>query len=191
MTLVRFSSFLPLREFPFFLTAAAAAGFLFAGTLSMLRFNASMSSITGPCFGAIRRQTAPFDGRRTAVRNREFIAPAEIPSVEQAAHAWLEGKKVSESKHGGPVKQSTIEHWQNHIHTYIVPTLGRYRMDVVDTAFVEKKRDEWKAIGTLSGKTINKVMTTLDAVFQKQLALRTIRYNPVRLPSAWHAAAMK
>jgi integrase len=116
---------------------------------------------------------------RTAVRNREFIAPAKIPTVEQAARSWLEGKKVSESKHGGPVKQSSIEHWQNHIDTYIVPTLGNYRMDVVDTALVEKKRDDWKALGSLSGKTVNKVMTTLDAIFQKQLTFRTIRYNPV------------
>ena len=48
-------------------------------------------------------------------------------------------------------------------------------------ALVEKKRGEWKRMGELSGKTVNKIMTTLDAIFQKQLALRTIRYNPVAL----------
>jgi hypothetical protein len=37
---------------PFFFLAALTAGFFFAGTLSMLRFTASMMSITWPCFGA-------------------------------------------------------------------------------------------------------------------------------------------
>jgi len=107
------------------------------------------------------------------------VAPAKIPTVEHAAKTWIDSKRVSESKHGGPIKESSITFWENHIETYIVPTLGKYKLDVVDTALVEKKRDEWKGMGKLSGKTVNKILTTLDAIFQKQLALRTIRYNPV------------
>jgi hypothetical protein len=34
-------------------------------------------------------------------------------------------------------------------------------------------------VGDLAGKTVNKILTTLDAIFQKQLALRVIHYNPV------------
>ena len=60
-----------------------------------------------------------------------------------------------------------------------MPTLGNYRIHVVDTALVEKKREEWKALWELFGITVNKVLTTLGAIFQKQLALRTIRFNPV------------
>ena len=120
------------------------------------------------------------DERRTAVRNREYVAPAKIPTVEQAARAWLEGKKVSESKHGGPIKESSLEFWANHINRFIVPTLGAYRLDIVDTALVEKKRDEWKALG-LTAPSVNKVLTTLSAIFDKQIALRTIRFNPVSL----------
>jgi hypothetical protein len=67
---------------------------------------------------------AALDERRTAVRNRDYVAPAKIPTVKEAAITWIEGKKVSESKHGGPIKESTIDFWQNHIDTYIVPTLG-------------------------------------------------------------------
>lgn len=129
-------------------------------------------------FDTMKKARAALDENRTAVRNREYVAPAKIPTVKEAATAWLDGKKVSESKHGGPVKKSTIDHWRNHIDTYIVPTLGDYRLDVVDTAMIEKKRDEWKTLGNLSGKSVNKILTTLDAIFQKQLALRTIRYNP-------------
>jgi integrase len=120
------------------------------------------------------------DERRTAVRNREYVAPAKIPTVEQAARGWLDGKKVSESRHGGPIKESSIEFWENHIDTYIVPTLGAYRMDCVDTALVEKKRDEWKGLG-LTAPSVNKVLTTLSAIFDKQIALRSIRFNPVKL----------
>jgi len=129
-------------------------------------------------FVTMKEARAAEADRRTAVRNREYVAPAEIPTVKEAAIAWLDSKKVSESKHGGPVKKSTLDYWQNHIDTYIVPALGEYRADVVDTALVEKKRDAWKAAG-LSGKTVNKILTTLDAIFQKQLALRVIRFNPV------------
>jgi hypothetical protein len=110
------------------------------------------------------------DERRTSVRNREYVAPAKIPTVEQAARTWLEGKKVSESKHGGSIKESSIEFWQNHIDRFIVPTLGAYRLDIVDTALIEKKRDAWKELG-LTGVSVNKVLTTLSAIFDKQLAL--------------------
>ena len=89
-------------------------------------------------------------------------------------------EKVSESKHGGPIKESSLEFWANHINRFIVPTLGAYRMDCVDTALVEKQRDAWKALG-LTAPSVNKVLTTLSAIFDKQIALRTIRFNPVSL----------
>jgi len=60
-----------------------------------------------------------------------------------------------------------------------VPTLGNYRTDAVNTALVEKTRSAWQGMGELSGTSVNKILTTLGAIFQKQLALRTIRYNPV------------
>lgn len=125
---------------------------------------------------------AALDERRTSVRNREYVAPAKIPTIEQSARGWLEGKKkkISQSKHGGPIKESTIEFWENHINRFIVPTLGAYRMDCIDTALVEKKRDEWKELG-LTAPSVNKVLTTLSAVFDKQIALRNIRFNPVAL----------
>jgi integrase len=130
-------------------------------------------------FNTLKDARAYLDECRTAVRKREYISPGKIPTVKEAALAWLEGKKLSESKHGGPVKESTLAFWQNHIDRFIVPTLGSYRLDVVSTALVEKKREEWKALRKLSGKSVNKILTTLSAIFQKQLALRTISFNPV------------
>jgi len=68
-------------------------------------------------FDREREARAALDERRVTVRNREYVVPAKIPTVEQAAKAWIEGKRVSESKHGGPIKDSTIEFWENHIGT--------------------------------------------------------------------------
>jgi len=59
-------------------------------------------------FDREREARAALDERRTAVRNREYVAPAKIPTVEHAAKAWIDSKRVSESKHGGPVKESSI-----------------------------------------------------------------------------------
>jgi hypothetical protein len=53
-------------------------------------------------------------------------------------------------------------------------------MDIVDTALIEKQREAWKELG-LTAPSINKGLTTLSAIFDKQLALRTIRFNPVTL----------
>jgi integrase len=130
-------------------------------------------------FDTLKEAREARDERRRAVRKRDYVPPAKVPTVEQGARAWLEGKKVSESRHGGPVKESTIEFWENHIDTYIVPTLGAYRMDCVDTTLVEKQREVWKGMG-LTAPSVNKVLTTLSAIFDKQLALRTIRFNPVK-----------
>ncbi len=129
-------------------------------------------------FDTMKEAREKLDETRTAVRKRDYVPPKKVPTIEQAARAWLEGKRVSESRHGGPIKESSIEFWENHINRFIVPTLGAYRMDCVDTATVEKKRDEWKGLG-LTAPSVNKVLTTLSAIFDKQLALRSIRFNPV------------
>jgi len=129
-------------------------------------------------FDTMKEAREKLDERRTAVRKRDYVPPEKVPTIEQAARAWLEGKKVSESRHGGPIKESSIEFWQNHIDRFIVPTLGAYRMDCVDTTLIEKQRDVWKGMD-LTAPSINKVLTTLSAIFDKQLALRNIRFNPV------------
>ena len=146
------------------------------------RYQITFRDITGrkhrESFAREKGARSVLDERRIAVRNREYVAPAKIPTVEQAARAWLDGKKISESRHGGPIKESSIEFWKNHIDRFIVPTLGAYRMDCVNTATVERKRDEWKRLG-LTAPSVNKVLTTLSAIFDKNIALRAIRFNPV------------
>jgi hypothetical protein len=60
-------------------------------------------------FDTMKEAREKLDEKRTAVRNREYVAPAKIPTLEQAARAWLDGKKISESRHGGPIKESSIQ----------------------------------------------------------------------------------
>lgn len=123
-------------------------------------------------------------GARQALRRRleevgrsQFL-PGKTPTVRDAAAEWLEAKKIAESKRGGPVKESTIQHWENHVSRYIDPVLGDYRCDRIDTRMVERARDLWKEQG-LGGKSVNKILTTLQAVFQKQINLSVLRFNPV------------
>ena len=116
----------------------------------------------------------------SAVSKNKYVPPAEVPTVKDAATDWLNGAKVAPSKHGGFIKESTIEAWANHINRYIVRTLGPVKMDRVDTKLVEKQRDVWKGKG-LAARTINKVLGTLSAIFDKQIKARTISLNPVKL----------
>ena len=51
---------------------------------------------------------AALDEIRAAVRSKEYVQPAKIPTVEEAATVWLEGKKISESKNGTPSPTSRI-----------------------------------------------------------------------------------
>jgi hypothetical protein len=52
----------------------------------------------------------------------------------------------------------------------------------VDTALVEKTREKMKGLGRgLRAVSVNKALTTLSAIFDKQIALRTLRFNPVTL----------
>jgi integrase len=131
-------------------------------------------------FDTWKEAKAELDKKRTSVRESKYVAPADIPTVEQAARAFLDAKKVSTSSRGAAVSSTTIEFWQNHIDKYIVPTLGRYKLNAVDALLIESKREEWKQLG-LTAPSINKVLTTLSAIFKK--ATKTtpaVQANPVQ-----------
>jgi integrase len=109
---------------------------------------------------------------------RNQFLPSKTPLIREAALEWLEAKKITASRMGGPLKESTLLYWENHVKKYINPVLGDYRSDRVDTRMVENARDIWKTMG-LAGKSVNKVMSTLQVIFRKQIALGVLRFNPV------------
>lgn len=117
--------------------------------------------------------------RRMEEIGRGEYLPGRSPTVREAATSWLESRGVAESRRGGAIKESTVEFWKNHIDHYIVPILGDYKCDRVDARMVEKARDMWKAENKLAGRTVNSIMSTLQAIFKKQIALGSLRFNPV------------
>ncbi|HWO40716.1 MAG TPA: site-specific integrase [Candidatus Eisenbacteria bacterium] len=129
-------------------------------------------------FATWREAKAELDRRRTAVRERKYVAPAEIPTIEETARAWLEAKKVAVSSRGGMISAASLDFWKNHIDNFIVPTLGAYKLTTVDALLIERQREEWKKLG-LSAVSVNKVLTTLSAIFKKAVKTLPGVVNPV------------
>jgi hypothetical protein len=56
----------------------------------------------------------------------------------------VENKKVNAGKNGRPVKETTLDHWENHIDSYLTPAFGDYRLDEITTPAIEKTRLLWR-----------------------------------------------
>jgi len=121
---------------------------------------------------------AALDEKRVAVRNGEYVAPKAIPTFKTMAELWLENKKVNAGKNGKPVKETTLDHWKNHIDSYLVPAWGDYRLDEITTPAIEKSRLAWRDEDKLSPITVNKLLTTMTAVFNEAVRLGKVRHNP-------------
>ena len=94
------------------------------------------------------------------------------------AALWFENKKINAGKNGKPVKETTLDHWQNHIKSYLTPAFGDYRLDQLTTAAIEKRRLQWRDEGKLSPITVNKLLTTTTAIFNEAVRLGKIKQNP-------------
>ncbi len=64
---------------------------------------------------------AALDEKRTAVRKGEYVAPKEMPTFKAMAELWFNSKTVNAGKNKRPVKETTLDHWKNHIDSYLVP----------------------------------------------------------------------
>jgi len=63
-----------------------------------------------------------------------------------------------------------------HLDNHILPKLGDVRLDRIDVRAVEKLRDDLRV--SLKPQTINKVLTTLAAVFKFAMRRKLWRENP-------------
>ena len=59
------------------------------------------------------------------------------------------------------MKETTLDHWKNHIDSYLTPTFGEYRLDQIDTPAIEKRRLLWRDEDKLSPITVNKLTTAI------------------------------
>lgn len=129
-------------------------------------------------FATQKEAKAALDEKRVAVRSGEYISPRSIPSFKDMAELWFENKKINAGKNGKPVKETTLDHWQNHIDGYLTPAFGDYRLDQLTTAAIEKRRLEWRDEDKLSPISVNKLLTTTTAIFNEAVRLGKIKHNP-------------
>ena len=121
---------------------------------------------------------AALDEKRVAVRGGEYVAPKTIPTFKAMAETWFENKKVDAGKNGKPVKETTLDHWKNHIDSYLTPAFGDLRLDQIATSAIEKRRLLWRDEDKLSPITVNKLLTTTTAIFNEAVRLGKVKHNP-------------
>ncbi len=135
-------------------------------------------------FDRLKDAQAVLDEKRVEIREGDYISPKEVPTFGEMAGFWIKGKRENAGRDGKPVKQTTLKHWQNHLDTYLVPTLGRYPLNKIKTEQIEALRDTWKDSPDkkrkkpLSPPTINKLLTTTAAIFDEGIRTGKIKYNP-------------
>ncbi len=115
-----------------------------------------------------------------AVRQGTYRPPAELPTLAVVARDWFA------SKSGRRV--STQAGWQVHLDQHIVPALGRYRIDQIRVADVDTFREKRQASG-LAPQTVNKLLTTLSAVFTFAMQRELITRNPAAVADRCHLNA--
>jgi len=129
-------------------------------------------------FPTQKEAKAVLDEKRDSVRSGEYIAPKTLPTFKTMAELWFENKKVNAGKIGRPVKETTLDHWKNHIDSYLTPAFGEYRLDQLTTAAIEKARLSWRDENKLSPITVNKLLTTTTAILNEAVRLGKIKHNP-------------
>jgi integrase len=121
---------------------------------------------------ALSRQ-AEIEGQ---VKRNTYLPPKARPTVTKVAEAWLANKRQR--------WPATVAGWEYHVYRHIEPRIGEVRIDLVEPSDVERFRDSMlRADEPLAPVTINKILTTLTAIFK--LAMRDypnlVKRNPAAL----------
>ncbi len=114
------------------------------------------------------------------MRRGSYRAPSEIPSFESVAREWLEHKQDR--------RPATLAQWEAHLEKHILPTLGPLRLDQISVAVVERLRDSLRKAG-LAPQTVNKVLTTVAAVFKFANRREYIDRNPAVIAERLHTGS--
>ncbi len=104
-----------------------------------------------------------------AVREGTYRPPAELPTLATLARDWF----ATKTGH----RVSSQAGWQVHLDLHVVPALGTRRVDQISVADVDAFRDDRRATG-LAPQTVNKLLTTLAAVFTLAQRRELITRNP-------------
>jgi integrase len=104
-----------------------------------------------------------------AVREGTYRPPAELPALATVARDWF----ATKAGH----RVSSQAGWQVHLDAHILPALGTRRIDQIGVADVDAFREDRRATG-LAPQTVNKLLTTLAAVFTFAQRRELITRNP-------------
>jgi hypothetical protein len=129
-------------------------------------------------YPTLRDAKAALDEKRVAVRAGEYVSPKTIPIFKEMAELWFENKKVNAGKHGRPVKETTLDHWKNQMDKFLVPAFGNDRLDRISTPAIERQRLSWRDDNRLAPLTVNKLLTTMTAIYDEAVRLQKVKYNP-------------
>jgi integrase len=106
------------------------------------------------------------------LRTGNYRPPTEVPVFETVARAWL-ATKVE-------YRPSSYSQWQGHIDLHILPVLGALRIDQIRVAHIDALRDSCRRAG-LAPKTVNKVLTTVAAIFKFAIRREYTDRNPAAM----------
>jgi integrase len=110
------------------------------------------------------------DARRGTVPH----SPPSGATVREAAEEWL---RHSEWERG--VKASTLSEYRSVVDAHIVPRFGDEPIESVTTRHIEAWAAELLATGR-SRRTVNKVLTMLNGIFERARRVWDLPSNPVR-----------
>ncbi|WP_105618650.1 site-specific integrase [Vallitalea okinawensis] len=121
----------------------------------------------------------------TDIEQNEYIAPQNI-TVEAFMIDWLETYKIPY------ISPKTVEQYKGQVYKYIIPLLGKKKLQSLKTIEVQKFYNEIHKASPISGKplsaaTVRKIHLNLKAALNKAVDLELIKKNPAKtavLPKA-------
>jgi integrase len=121
------------------------------------------------------------DSHLTDVKKRietgTFISPKDIPTFEEVAREWFEGKKAN------AYRPATLEGWRVHLDNHLLREgdgIGLLKLNKIDVATVERFARARKQAG-LAPQTVNAILTTAAAVFNYAIRHKKTTMNPAEI----------
>ena len=109
--------------------------------------------------------------RLEQLRKGTYREPAKIPTVKDAATAWLVAKQDR--------RPSSVAGDETHVTKHILPEIGGMRLDHVRVATVEQLREKLRQ--QLAPRTVNKILAALSAIFDHAIKHGHTEKNPARV----------
>ena len=103
------------------------------------------------------------------VAKREYVRPSNN-TVQEIADKWFMKKREE------AYQRSTLENWRNQKDSYIIPSLGAFKVCDVEVDMIEKAAADWAT--KVEPVTVNKMLSTLTAMFAMAKRHKLRKDNP-------------